>query len=282
MGQKVAVAVVHGVGMQTADFVDKIGDAVDKRCREVCGDDIVVRGVYWARVTQDEEDELRTRLYSGGTMRYNRARNLMINLVADGIAYQPTEHGRYTYNEIHSIFAKTLHQLAEEAGPTAPLCIVSHSLGTIITSNYLYDLQVHFSQKEIIPDVIGQHIGETPLERGETLNLLYTLGSPLALWSLRYTEFGRPIDFPSPQLHQYYPGLYHEWINFYDADDIIAYPIKSLNSEYDRIVSEDREVNVGGILESWNPLSHLEYWTDKDVVDPIAKSLTKVWQAVNP
>jgi len=36
-------------------------------------------------------------------------------------------------------------------------------------------------------------IGNTPLERGETLTLLYTLGSPIAIWSLRYPDFGVPI-----------------------------------------------------------------------------------------
>ena len=32
--------------------------------------------------------------------------------------------------------------LAQEAGPDAPLCVIAHSLGTIIASNYIYDLQV--------------------------------------------------------------------------------------------------------------------------------------------
>ena len=38
--------------------------------------------------------------------------------------------------------SQTLAELAQEAGPDAPLCVIAHSLGTIIASNYLYDLQV--------------------------------------------------------------------------------------------------------------------------------------------
>lgn len=281
MTQKIAVAVIHGVGNQTEDFADRVIDSIQGRCRPVCGDDIIIRPVYWSPVVQHAEDEMRRRLYKGGQMRFNKARGVMIDLVADGIAYQPTEHGRYAYDHIHRIFAQTLHTLAEEAGPKAPLCVVAHSLGTIIASNYIYDLQVHFSHQQIIPETIAEVMGDTPLERGETLSLLYTLGSPLALWSLRYTEFGRPIDFPAPQLYRHYPNLPTEWINFYDADDIIGFPLKTLNAEYERIVTADREVNVGGLLEQWNPLSHLGYWTDKDIVEPIAESLTRVWQTLN-
>ena len=49
MTQKIAVAVVHGMGKQGPDFADKIKHQIEERCWKVCGSDIVVEPVYWAR-----------------------------------------------------------------------------------------------------------------------------------------------------------------------------------------------------------------------------------------
>lgn len=104
-------------------------------------------------------------------------------------------------------------------------------------------------------------MGNTPLERGETLTLFYTLGSPIAIWSLRYRDFGVPIRVPSPGLARLHRGL---------------------NGAYRRAVKADRGVNAGGLLSAWNPASHLGYWTDNDVTKPIAGALARTWRTVNP
>jgi hypothetical protein len=129
---------------------------------------------------------------------------------------------------------------------------------------------------------VKKKIGDTPLERGETFTLFYTLGSPIAMWSLRYPNFGVPIAVPSPELSKYYPNLKGEWVNFYDEDDVIGYPLKTLNEAYRKAIKADRQINAGGLLSSWNPASHLGYWTDNDVTKPIAQELVRTWRAVNP
>ena len=177
--------------------------------------------------------------------------------------------------------AEALSRLATRAGPTAPLCVVSISLGTVIASNYYYDLQNDKPKKRLIPNEVRDQIGNNPLEKGETLALFYTLGSPIALWSLRYENFGTPIDVPSKNLETHHKGVKGEWVNLYDEDDIIGYPLKSLNAEYRKRIKADITTNVGGILTSWNPASHLEYWTDSDVIQTVVKGLVKVWKFVN-
>ncbi len=62
----------------------------------------------------------------------------------------------------------------------------------MITSNFVYDLQTE-ARRPIISDEVRAQMTGAPLERGETLALLYTMGSPIGLWSLRYKEFGKPI-----------------------------------------------------------------------------------------
>jgi len=280
MTRKVAVAIIHGIGRTVPEFADSISDALGKRCRESCGDDIVMRSVYWAKVLQDEEDSLWTRMKAEKLLDWRETRRFLIDFVADAIAYQITPHDRRAYDGIHGVFAQTLRTLAELAGEDAPLCIIAHSLGTIIASNYIYDLQTD-PRDPILPMTVRDTMEPTPLEKGETISQLYTLGSPLALWSMRYTNFGRPVTIPDPRLAQHHPTVQGEWVNFYDRDDAIAFPLKSLNDAYAHAVTADEQVSVGPLPLSLTPAAHLYYWEDKDVLDPIAAALVKMWKTIN-
>nr|MBA3874437.1 chemotaxis protein [Anaerolineae bacterium] len=211
MTQKIAVAVVHGIGTQAPEFADQLEEAIQHICHETCGEDVVIKPVYWAPAMQKKEDDLWDRMTSGGPLNFKKIRRVAIDYVADALAYQPTPYDRKAYDDIHVIYAKTLRALAEEAGEKAPLCIVSHSLGTVITSNFIYDLQNDTDEHPLISPLVRAEMTGAPLEWGETLNLLYTLGSPLALWSLRFRDFGKPIEIPPPQLMDYYPDLQCAW-----------------------------------------------------------------------
>jgi hypothetical protein len=243
---------------------------------------VFFKPVHWAKVLQAKEDELSIRLSLGGELGWKRLRGFMVNFAADAIAYQPIPRGRDAYDEVHALFAGRLRELAEQAGPRAPLCVISHSLGTVIASNFFYDLQTHSGQKPLIAQKVLERMSPSPLANGETLALFYTLGSPLALWSMRYARFGTPLRVPSPKLPEHYPQLSGEWVNFYDRADVIGYPLRELNEEYHAAVSSDRAVRVGSLLRFWNPLSHMEYFEDGDVLEPIADGLARVWSAVNP
>ncbi|MCX6952456.1 MAG: chemotaxis protein [Verrucomicrobia bacterium] len=234
---KVAVAIVHGIGDTPADFAN------------------------------DMITELTT------------LRRFMVSFAADALAYQPLPDERSIYDAIHAKYAETLKVLTLKAGASAPLVVLSHSLGTIVTSNYFYDLSRPSLLPESVTDVHGDE--PTPLEKGRTLTALFTFGSPIALWSLRFKDFGKPITVPAPSV----PAEIAKaggWYNFYDPDDVIGYPLRTLNSAYRAAVKQDLALNAGGIFTSWNPLSHTEYWTDNDVTQPIGDTLAKVWRAANP
>ena len=193
----------------------------------------------------------------------------MIGLLGDSIAYQPLPGNNHDfYDQIHQAVANELGTLATQAGGNAPLTIVAHSLGTVIATNFIWDAQ---HSRTVTPASDA-----SPLSCCETLTNLYTLGSPLAIWSLRYPDFGEPITVPSPQ-----SALPGEWINFFDDDDVVAYPLQGLNARYGTAV-QDQEVNVGGWLSSWNPVSHTGYWTDNDATIPIARKLVQDWMTLNP
>lgn len=288
MSQKIAIAIIHGVGKNDPNFSDGITQKLrrlfsryllNERIIPNPSSELIIEPVYWAPILQTSEDILWNRMNQGGMMSYESLRRYMIDYGADAIAYQITPNDQQIYDAIHGVFADALMKLAGNngAGEKAPLCVIAHSLGSVIASNYIYDLQANK-----IPIPVINRMGNTSLEKGETLTLFYTLGSPIAIWSLRYPNFGVPVSMPAPALPNHYPNLQGEWINFYSKNDVIGYPLKTLNNEYNRYVKEDKNVRVGGLLSWWNPACHLRYWTDNDVIKPIARSLVKVWLIVNP
>jgi hypothetical protein len=289
MTGKIAIAIIHGIGEQEPDFAAKMVRLLKKGFTKSSGhppaDDLVIEPVYWAPVLQEQEEKLWDKFRHLRKIRFKELRRFLINYGGDIFAYQPIPEHRRIYDSVHVIFAKTLRKLAQQAGETAPLCIIAHSLGTVITSNYLYDLQKdNPPQKTLIGNSVRDIMGTapSPLEKGETLVLLYTLGSPLAVFNLRYENFDNPIIFPAPRLATHHPRLKSEWLNFYDADDAIGFPLKVLSDSYDAVVKEDVAVNAGSLLESWSPLSHTGYWTNGEVVDRIVEGLARTWHHLNP
>jgi len=150
MTQKIAVAVIHGIGKQGPEFAGKINAEIERHCQADCSNDIVIEPVYWARLMQEREDALWSRLIGGGPLDFQTARRMMVDFLADALAYQPTTHEREAYDDIHAEFARTLKKLAEVAGPQAPLCIIAHSLGTVIASNFILGLSLEGEFADIV------------------------------------------------------------------------------------------------------------------------------------
>lgn len=296
MAKKMAVAIIHGMGRQDDDFDKDITKKLIKLFKKVeptaPHDTLVIKPIWWADILETAESDLLEAAKRGGDIHLMNSRRFVIHYGGDVIAYQPLPNNRSAYDAIHQVVLDTFVALAQDAGADAPLCVIAHSLGSVVISNYFWDLQNRgdtetdsFISSEIYHAVDQS---QSALVKGETFAHFYTLGSPLAIWGLRFSDgnpssednprFGKPIEFPPKQL-KVPEGMKPEWINFYDKEDVIGYPLRELNKIYRKAVTEDREVNVGNwLFQSWNPFSHTGYWTSDDVIEPIAESLAKTWR----
>ncbi|WP_085506060.1 chemotaxis protein [Thalassobacillus devorans] len=279
MVKKIAVMILHGAGTPSDNFAEEIIQHILKRFQEKVGEDaLIFEPVLWSKVFASEQERLWERVHVDADLDYQRLRRFTVEFLADAIAYQPSSVEDNNYDKVHELLAEAMSNLEEKAGPEAPLCVISHSLGSVIASNYLYDLQ---RKQSNIGTRTWRRIKNTPLENGETLANFYTMGSPLALWSLRFSEFGLPIQVPAPNLPRHHAGVEGEWLNFYDKDDILSYPLRGLNENYREVVTEDVAVNVGGLLRSWNPFSHSQYDEDNEVIDRMVDGLVRTWQQLD-
>jgi hypothetical protein len=309
---QLAVLFVHGVGIREPNYARSAVRMLRREYVKATGDasaddSLVVESVYWAPAVIDREDhllesafpdratgwfatlnKLTHRVSNGSTLslvplalsglvrhvpgipriHWPTLRWAVSNFVGDIVAYQVTPNSRYVYDAVHERVDQALRRLGERA-PDAPLCVIAHSLGSVIASDHFYDLHK------------GRALGQaaTPLERGETLTFLYTLGSPIALWMERYSDFSEPVSIRGKSSPDPVIAAASEWINFYDPDDVLAFPLKGLSPSYDRAVDEDRPVNVGALFIGMSPVSHVAYWNDTSVIRPIAQSLAWLWSA---
>lgn len=263
---RVAVAVVHGMGAQRRGYARAFRDGLRARlaARGTPWRAVAFAEILWADLLAGKEERLLARLRRSGPLRYRRLRRFTVAALGDAVAYQPVAREDLAageldvYARVHERLARGLEALARRAGPRAPLVLVAHSLGSVIASNYLWDCQHGRAPQP----------ARSPLARGATLRHLVFLGSGLALWSLRYREYGTPIRFPVAD-----PA--GEWLCFYDPDDALGYPVKPINRAYSRAVTADVPVNVGGPLASWNPLSHTAYWRSSRILDEVVRLLTQ-------
>ncbi|CAM3424899.1 chemotaxis protein [Paenibacillus lupini] len=272
----IAVAVIHGIGQTREDFyVDLAKDLHTQMAVVNPNVKLYIEGIYWGDIVNRLEKRLWSRL-QGNKLRWTkwiRLRSFFVNIVGEAIAYQAIPRDNdpapddYIYDEIHGRFAACLQRLSDQAGQDAPLCIISHSLGSIIASNFFYDLQNDKLAPKVLPIIEASN---SKLVRGETLTHFYTMGSPLAVWAMRFEDLGVPITVPAPPIQGSGIG---EWVNFYDTDDVIAYPIKPLNALYKKVVTEDMEVKCAGLL-SWTPFSHRKYFQTKTTRDRIVMALS--------
>jgi hypothetical protein len=282
---KIAVGIIHGIGRQDPDFYEELASALAERLSLICPEiELVTEGIYWGDITERIEEKLLCKLapYKLRWDDWIDARGFMVSFAGDAIAYQPipfvdSPHPHeFIYTDIHERVARKLQRLASLAGATAPLCLIGHSLGTVVASNYLYDLQ----NRKLPPRIqsIIKH-GNSPLEKGETLSHLFTMGSPIALWTLRYDDFGKPVAVPAPKFRHQRVG---EWVNFYDKDDVLAYPLKPLSEPYNKAVAEDVEVSNPGLM-AWTPLgSHGGYFRSAAIQKRICHSLAQMYRILHP
>ena len=274
--KKLGVLTVHGMGDQKPDYAEPMiqelhgrifGDSVG-----VGDSDIAWEAGYWADDIQKEQNELWKTLSKNPNMSYTKLRRFVVSALGDAVGYQrvgSSNIGRPDYyGQFHQSIHASLRNLRQRLGDEdKPLIVIAHSLGSVIMSNYIWDAQ-------------HGNVSGTAFERMETLTGFITFGSTIPLFAMAYTH-RRNFQFPPGNIGDCFPGASPEeidsvvqWINFFDADDVLGYPIQPLGNSYEMV--DDREVNVGGFFTSWNPFSHAAYWTDNDFTIPVAKAIKGV------
>ncbi|NVK22668.1 MAG: hypothetical protein HWD86_09130 [Kangiellaceae bacterium] len=262
--KRLAVAIIHGIGSEKEFYSIELKHRIveeyvkgdpDNRLE----DDLLFHEIYWGDLVKDEHGALLDKMDYKNELTYKGVRNLFIDFMRLGLSYH---NGSDLYNAIHNRIKESMAKFASHRNvdqDDTPLVILAHSFGSVIMSNYVHDIQ---KSGEV----------DSNFESFKTLAGVITFASPLGVYSAQGGDFEDPISKVGSALES---GLKDrvKWLNFYDKDDVVAYPLKNVNDAYNSAVDGDFEINVGSAATSWNPACHTGYWEDKDFYKPVAAYL---------
>lgn len=273
MADKVAVAVIHGVGALPGrnpqdsarlSFSKGLFQKIEAELgRKVTADQIVWREIFWSDILQARQDAYFKSISK--LVRVGRLRKLVVSNFADALAF--TRPGE-AYDELNRRIAAVMAELKGDCPSDTPLVVLAHSFGGRIMSNYIYDMQQ------------GTRTADTPFERCETIARFVTFGCNLPLFTFSYPEAElEPISYPGTTLGEEFQQE-PWWTNYYDRDDLLAYPIAPIGPAYEALAKngelQEFPINVGGLFSSWNTLSHNAYWTSSSFYEPVAGMLKRL------
>jgi hypothetical protein len=265
---RLAIAVIHGMGSQERKYSRPLRDEINDRIGSAGSNKVQWGEIYWADVLKKRQKDYINLAKNSTDLDYISLRRFMVGSFGDASAYRKTKDKKNTtYQKIHQRVSKCISDLDDPANPDTPLIVLAHSLGGHIMSNYIYDMQ---------KKTASGATGLSSFQRMETLAGFITFGCNIPFFVFAYAKKDiKPIRFPGKALA---PALRKKarWLNFFDPDDVLGYPLKPINHAFSKIVDKDIPINVGGILSSWNPMSHHKYWTDNDFTKPVARFIKKL------
>ena len=193
-------------------------------------------------------------------------RRFLIDGVGDTLIYRtPRGEREIQYRLIRTILA--IRSILGATDPRQPryVSIIAHSLGSIVAYDVAARLATEYSE----------------LVSGLGLSHFFTLGSPLALFSLleyrnpnesHYSERGVLLDRPDKS------GV---WLNFYDQQDVASFLLEKVYPPKPDIPG--RHYTIQDIrVQTGTFHAHTNYWQNDDVALKIAEQLRKDYDTDRP
>ncbi len=287
---EVGVVIIHGMGDPDPAFAAPL---VDGLSRQLGADSTAVafEPCFWSDILQAGQDEIWNRLQHAPTpMHVDLLRKWIVGTLGDPTGYLSgyERQGVPVMHSVHRRFADSLARVESRlADPVrAPVIVLAHSLGCVVVTNYLWNLEraagevgtaapstMHAGARE----VARKAIGETPVQRLETLAGLVTFGCNIPLFLPPVPPY-ECVRFPRPGLRAELRAT-ARWLNVYDPYDILGYPLNDLWDESHGTTIDDVALEVGMPGLSMTPLSHTFYWTDSAFQSLVGNELRRMLEA---
>ena len=268
--KRVAVLVIHGIGAQRRDFAEPLIKGVNREVRGLgcSAQSIAWQSVFWDDLLAPRQSEYLQRAMPHGRLNYRRLRKFVVAALGDAGAYRQRPSGSdfsgdlsQTYQQVHRRIEEAMSELYNGplAGRPLPLVLLAHSFGGHILSNYVWDSQTRPDRRL------------SPFERMNWLSGFVTFGCNIPLFTFAVSD-PVPIRFPAPKLPKRFRAR-ARWLNFYDPDDVLGWPLQPVSAAYARAVDTDVRLQVGGLAGGWTPAAHLLYWRDQKFASEVAALL---------
>ncbi|MEM7228896.1 MAG: hypothetical protein AAF432_08785 [Planctomycetota bacterium] len=270
MGHDVVVLAVHGMGATKADFADDLESGLRKRLDDAWNS-VYFDSIYYQEVLQPNQERVMRQMMKGGAIDFVKLRRFMLYGFSDAAGLERGSHiPGSPYEQVQTIIRQTLEKAYDFIGETRPVVLIAQSLGGQVMSNYIWDAQRRGGASCGVwcsRDGGVDRDARANFTRLKSLRYFYTTGCNIPIF-----VSGLPDD-QIKAITTNGKGYSFRWKNYYDEDDVLGWPLKPLSTSYKTAIHRDYEINVGGLLNSWNPMSHTSYWRDRDVLKPLVRDI---------
>lgn len=273
MSNEVVILAIHGMGDIPLSFADKFQN---KLARKLGSNwvNVYFDTIYYANVFQDNQARVFNRIKANDEIDWIALRKFLMFGFSDAAGFERkcNEQGS-PYEQVQDIILDSLDRAYDAVGGAANIVLIAQSLGCHVISNFIWDAQSKdpkygaWSNGGFEDSPPGSDLDK--FRRLKGLKYLYFTGCniPIFVAGLSQNKI-KAIASTSK-------GYHFKWKNFYDPDDPLGWPLKNLTvksekQSYKFEVNEDNAINTGSLIRSWNPLSHTAYWSDNDVLNPLA------------
>ncbi|AFY32629.1 hypothetical protein [Calothrix sp. PCC 7507] len=264
MTKELVFITIHGMGETEKEYYLGLKQALEKQLGEEIWSKVHFEPIYYQTALQHYQHSVWENMRHSTPLAWQDLRKFMLFGFSDvsTLEHRATDDGS-VYKKIQKIIIYSLQVARKELETNnIPIVIVAHSLGCQVISNYLWDAQ---NNKGIwqtgsldYPDFKSEQEDFLKLK---SLKYLFTTGCNIPLFVAGFADI-KAIPKPNADF---------KWLNYYDKDDVLGWPLKPLSPSYDLVVEQDIEIDSGNIWQSWNPQSHDGYWTDEEFINPLSQ-----------
>jgi hypothetical protein len=281
----VALIAVHGMGENDVEYAAPLRKRLARKMGPRFDAAVDFRSVYYKAALQKNQQVVWNRIAVASKVHYDDLRRFVLFGLGDAAGLETRkEIDGSVYELAQAEIARALLAAYASHGDV-PVVFLSHSLGCQVLSNYIYDAQKAEDGGKVGAGIwknidrwsraaLGRVLNDDEknfISAGTCMGWI-TTGCNIPVFVAAHKEMEIiPIAPPTPPFR---------WLNLYDPDDVLGWPLAPLSAAYAEMV-EDRPMNAGQgalkwILKSWNPWSHSAYWSDDDVLDPLASMLRQL------
>lgn len=269
--KSIGLLIVHGMGDTRPDFYKELTTPLAERLGSDW-DRIAWRAVFYQSELQGNQAAILRKMRP--QIRWEGLRELMMYGFSDaGSLEHKKELPDSPYLRVQNVILDRLDELFDELGGPAPCAVVAQSLGGHVMSNYIWDAQQPVAFAGVWSGQLQNPTApggpRDQFRRMRTLVRFMTTGCNIPIFVAGHSII-EPID--RSRL-----GLGFRWVNQFDPDDALGWPLKQLSPGYEALV-HDYEVNASGgtligAIKSITPYSHTQYWRTGSVLNRIADEL---------
>ncbi len=267
--KKVAFVMIHGMGDTPRGYYKTFTAKLSKFVGDEAWAKVAFKSIYYQDILQENQNSIFER--TKGLTSWLSVRKFILFGFSDAASLDyKNDEKNSSYYYTQSRIRQSLRELYRSLDQDTPVVLLAYSLGCHVISNYIWDSRQRDSDYGVWfhGSKIKMSRPEEAFVRLRNLHRLFTVGCNIPIFVAGHR---RILPFNKP--HKDF-----EWVNLYDKDDVLGWPLRPLSKEYSEMVKEDIAINAhqglwGWLKKSWNPASHEEYFGDNEVVRHVGESI---------